>query len=202
MASVTRTCPECGAAVSARDAGCPRCGRILDRGEPAFAAAPAPRPVESHREGEIERARSGGTGWRSCLLAGCGCLALTALAALAFAVLAGRSLSELAEGFQRVQLEVDLIVMRRALEDYADDHGGLYPERLDALTASEGGGPWIEHLPLDSWSRDYVFEPPPARARASGTGRLFSLGRDGEPGGEGDDADLDERAVGIKPGPR
>jgi hypothetical protein len=205
MASGSRTCPECGAPVSARDAGCPSCGRILDRAEPGLAApVPAPRESqrESHHEGEVERAQRGGTGWKSCALAGCGCLALTALAGFAFAILAGRSLSEIAEGFQRVQLEADLIVLRRALEEFADDHGDLYPERLDQLTEARDGGPWIEHVPLDRWSRSYVFEPPPQRARASGPGRLLSLGRDGAAGGEGDDADLDEAAVGIKPSPR
>ena len=75
-----RTCPECGAAVSPRDAGCPSCGRILDARESGPGATQA---------GEVEGARSGGTGWISLVLAGCGCLVVAALLALLFGWIAG-----------------------------------------------------------------------------------------------------------------
>lgn len=147
-------------------------------------------------------ARSGGTGWRSCLLAGCGCLGLAGITAAILAFVAGRGMRDIARGFERVMLEADLIALRRALEEYADDHGGRYPERLEDLTQRGGGDPWIEVLPEDRWHRPFVFEPPPERDREQGPGRLLSLGRDGELGGAGEDLDLDEAAVGIKPSPR
>src|SRR5688572_21086713 len=202
MASGMRTCPECGAAVSPREAGCPSCGRIFDRGEKLLdrALEVAPRPVE--HEGAVEHARSGGTGWTSCLLAGCGCLVASALAAGLFAFLTGSGLREVVEGNRRVQQEAALITLRRALEEFADDHGNRYPERLEQLAEASGGGPWIERLPSDRWGRRFVFEPPPDLERSRGAGRLYSLGRDGEVGGEGEDADLDEATAGIKLTPR
>ena len=80
MASGLRTCPECGTAVSPHDAGCPSCGRILERANDAAGGA---------REGDVEGARSGGTGWTSLVLAGCGCLVLAILLALLFVWVAG-----------------------------------------------------------------------------------------------------------------
>ena len=39
---------------------------------------------------------------------------------------------------------------------------------------------------------------PPGELRSSGSGRLYTLGADGEPGGQEEDADLDEEALGIR----
>ena len=80
MASGLRTCPECGTAVSLHEAGCPSCGRILER---------ATETAGSAQEGEVEAARSGGTGWTSLVLAGCGCLVLAILLAMVFVWIAG-----------------------------------------------------------------------------------------------------------------
>jgi hypothetical protein len=80
MASGTRTCPECGAAVSPRDAGCPSCGRILDAHE---------RGAGDAEDGAVQGARSGGTGWSSLLVAGCGCLVFVVLLAVLFTWVAG-----------------------------------------------------------------------------------------------------------------
>jgi hypothetical protein len=83
MSSGMRTCPECGSAVAPRDAGCPSCGRILDRRERAVDGANAVH------EGTVEGAPSGGTGWTSLVLAGCGCLVFVALLAVLFAWVVG-----------------------------------------------------------------------------------------------------------------
>jgi hypothetical protein len=80
MASGLRACPECGTAVSLYDAGCPSCGRILERATEAAGGAQA---------GEVEAARSGGTGWTSLVLAGCGCLVLAILLVMLFVWVSG-----------------------------------------------------------------------------------------------------------------
>jgi len=74
---------------------------------------------------------------------------------------------------------------------------GRYPttqEGLAALVAAPSnapgwGGPYLdsEDVPLDPWSRPYVYQVPGQGGRAY---RLLSLGADGQPGGEGEDADI------------
>jgi hypothetical protein len=42
-------------------------------------------------------------------------------------------------------------------------------------------------VPLDPWKNAYVFEP----ATSGSDYKIISYGKDGQPGGEGDDADID-----------
>lgn len=78
---------------------------------------------------------------------------------------------------------------------------GRYPtteEGLGALLEKPQGveddkwlGPYLEKdfIPTDAWDREFIYENP-------GDGRFVirSLGADGQPGGEGDNADLDNRS--------
>lgn len=82
----------------------------------------------------------------------------------------------------------------KALDQYRIDIG-RYPgsaEGLAALVARPGGesrwaGPYLaKAVPPDPWGRAYVYRAPGQH----GDYDLLSLGRDGRPGGEGDDADL------------
>ncbi len=177
MTAAASTCPECGGAVSAREAGCANCGHILDRSP-----------------GEVRR----GSGGRWFALSCGGCLALVLLATLAIIVLARRELVGVAGTFQRLAIEGDLALLREALERYADEHGQHYPPELGALAFEEDGrGPWIEALPGDPWGRPYRFEPPADGLRSAGRGQLATWGRDGAPGGGGADADLSEENLGL-----
>lgn len=72
---------------------------------------------------------------------------------------------------------------------------GRYPtegEGLKALNqrpdnASSWAGPYLtKDMPKDPWSRDYVYKCPGDH----GTYDLYSLGADGQPGGEGENADI------------
>ena len=92
----------------------------------------------------------------------------------------------------------DLKAVASALEMYRlDNHG--YPgteQGLEALVTrpAEGAPNWnaegyLRSVPVDPWGRPYLYLSP-------GDGvpyRLYSLGADGRPGGEGSDADLDSR---------
>lgn len=82
----------------------------------------------------------------------------------------------------------------KALDQFRIDVG-RYPangEGLAALVARPGGeprwaGPYLSKaVPADPWGRPYQYRAPGQH----GDYDLVSYGRDGQPGGDGDDADL------------
>lgn len=84
--------------------------------------------------------------------------------------------------------------IEQALDQFRLDVG-RYPtteEGLDALNVAppsvEGwGGPYMKKaLPNDPWGRPYVYEQPGRNSEVD----VMSLGRDGRPGGSGEDADV------------
>lgn len=84
--------------------------------------------------------------------------------------------------------------LAKALDLYRLDTGH-YPnteQGLKALVTRPGeapkwGGPYLQKgVPLDPWGRDYVYVAPGENSEYD----LLSLGKDGQPGGEGDDADV------------
>ena len=86
-----------------------------------------------------------------------------------------------------------------ALDSYRLDND-TYPssaQGLAALTAQPSGtpearnwrGPYLKRaVPFDPWGRAYVYRSPGDSSRTSYD--LLSLGRDGQPGGTGENADL------------
>lgn len=85
----------------------------------------------------------------------------------------------------------------RALDTYRLDMG-RYPTSEQGLQAlvvkqaaeSKWNGPYLQKSPpLDPWGTPYVYRMPGAK----GDYDLFSLGKDGRPGGDGDAADLYSR---------
>ncbi len=97
-----------------------------------------------------------------------------------------------------------------ALEAYRLDND-YYPssaQGLDALRAAPQGepqarnwrGPYLRKtVPIDPWGRPYIYKSP-GDANPQGYD-LLSFGRDGQPGGSGEDADVTswESAPGRKP---
>ena len=81
----------------------------------------------------------------------------------------------------------------QSLSEHAIDHDGKYPDTLRALVTPDAEGlcsleGYDGRIPRDPWQREHLYE----RARPEHpVPRVGSLGRDGEPGGEGDDADID-----------
>ncbi|GAB3094089.1 type II secretion system major pseudopilin GspG [Lysobacter terrae] len=84
--------------------------------------------------------------------------------------------------------------LRKALDAYWLDTGHFPPteQGLDALTVRPDGeskwnGPYLQsQAPHDPWGNAYVYRVP----GAAGDYDLFSYGKDGKTGGEGEDADL------------
>ena len=84
--------------------------------------------------------------------------------------------------------------LEKALDQYRLDMR-RYPsaeEGLDALvtkpnTATAWNGPYLKKaVPSDPWGRAYVYRTPGAKAEYE----VVSFGRDGKPGGTGEDADI------------
>ena len=84
--------------------------------------------------------------------------------------------------------------LEKALDQYRLDvrHYPSAEQGLDALVAAPQGeagwsGPYLKKaVPADPWGRAYVYRVPGSK----GDFDLFSLGRDGKPGGTGEDADI------------
>ena len=90
------------------------------------------------------------------------------------------------------QAQID--ALEKALHQYRLDVGS-YPsseQGLASLMASPGNearwqGPYLSKTPpADPWGNPYVYKYPGENTEFD----LFSLGRDGQPGGEGDAADI------------
>ena len=84
--------------------------------------------------------------------------------------------------------------LEKALDQYRLDMR-RYPsaeEGLDALVAKPASaaawqGPYLKKtVPMDPWGRAYVYRVPGEKAEF----QLLSYGRDGKPGGGGEDADI------------
>jgi len=84
--------------------------------------------------------------------------------------------------------------LEKALDQYRLDVG-RYPtteQGLNALVNQPGGvskwaGPYLKKgLPLDPWDKPYLYKSPGEHGEVD----IFSYGRDGTPGGSGEDADI------------
>lgn len=82
----------------------------------------------------------------------------------------------------------------KALDTYRLDIG-RYPNTEEGMNAllvapptagARWNGPYLPKVPSDPWGRPYQYKAPGARAEFE----ITSLGRDGQPGGSGDDADI------------
>ena len=90
------------------------------------------------------------------------------------------------------KVRFDIVSIYYAVEEYAIDNGGRYPNDLRALVApDEHGNTYLEGgtVPKDPWKREYCYEPPTVERPRP---HIVCFGKDGLPGGEGDDADTDE----------
>lgn len=75
-----------------------------------------------------------------------------------------------------------LNVASQGCEGYKSAHGGAWPNSLEQVNS------WMEDLVHnDAWGHKLAFTPYDA---AKGYGEITSYGRDGKPGGTGEDADI------------
>ena len=102
------------------------------------------------------------------------------------------------EKAMRVKAQGDIATLAQAMEMYRLDNL-TYPGAADglaslrtppanlALPQNYRSGGYIKDLPSDPWGRPYQFASPGQAGRPF---EIFSLGADGKPGGEGNDADI------------
>ncbi len=87
--------------------------------------------------------------------------------------------------------KADITTISSALEEFTILNQGTYPETLEALVTPDENGNTIlnsDRVPVDPWGNEYQYEPP----SGGQTFRVFTLGQDGAPGGEGKDRDFDQ----------
>jgi general secretion pathway protein G len=93
------------------------------------------------------------------------------------------------------KVKADILAIRAALDEYALNNGGKYPGALEVLVAPDSDGHTYlatKAVPRDPWGNAYHYEPAgPAHPK----GNVTCYGADGKPGGEGEDADIDESAL-------
>lgn len=121
-------------------------------------------------------------------------IVLGLLAGLVLPQVIGR-VSEARDATARTQIEMISV----ALDSYRLDNG-RYPttqQGLEALRSeptveplpTNWRGPYLRReVPDDPWGRPYLYRSPGEESR--GGFDLYTLGLDGEPGGEGEDADI------------
>lgn len=95
------------------------------------------------------------------------------------------------QGLAKSQIEA----FARAAGTYRVDVGrfptgeeGLLALRVKPASAAKWNGPYLDRdVPLDPWGRPYLYRWPSTRG---GDFDVESLGKDGQPGGLGEDADI------------
>ncbi len=88
------------------------------------------------------------------------------------------------------KVKSDIMAINSALNDYAINNGGQFPDTLEELvTPDENGYSYLSNksIPVDPWGMEYQYEPP---FQGAPDARVFTLGKDGVQGGEGDNADI------------
>ena len=119
-------------------------------------------------------------------------LVVLAILALLAGIVGPKVLGQLG-GAKAKTAAVQIADLEKTLELFKLDVG-RYPtadEGLNALVAKPPNaaawtGPYLKGgVPLDPWSHPYVYKPGPG-----GTVEILSLGADGAPGGEGENADI------------
>ena len=92
---------------------------------------------------------------------------------------------------QSTVARADISALDQALTEFAINNGNRFPESLEVLVMpDENGHTYLKQkkLPLDPWKNEYAYEPPgPGEPRP----RIISYGKDGVPGGDGEDRDID-----------
>ncbi len=135
--------------------------------------------------------RTAGAGCRSIAV---GLIAAFATALVVFVLVYLRAWAEMGQQISFADagppglsiMEGDFIQMRQALSEYAGQHGGHFPDSLDQVPELK------KFRNLDAWDHPYQY------TKTANGFKLLSLGRDGKPGGEGLDADIDSEQNPIR----
>jgi general secretion pathway protein G len=93
------------------------------------------------------------------------------------------------------KVKVDIMAIDSALQHYAMNNAGHFPDDLVPLVTQDTNGMTylnMEVVPKDPWGVEYQYEPPiPGHPLP----RVFTLGKDMRLGGNGDDMDIDSQMI-------
>ena len=97
---------------------------------------------------------------------------------------------------RRAAAQTQILDLHIALEAWSSRNLGNYPKSLQALVQPDAQGHTLLRdaleVPKDPWGHEFLYaQPTPGQLRPT----LRSLGRDGLPGGSGEDADLDREGL-------
>jgi general secretion pathway protein G len=91
--------------------------------------------------------------------------------------------------------KTDIANLEQAIDSYAINNMGKAPDSIDVLIQpDENGNTYLKgytEVPLDPWKNPYFYVPPSGNQPY----RVGSYGKDGQPGGEGEDADIDNFTI-------
>ncbi|MBI5434456.1 MAG: type II secretion system major pseudopilin GspG [Planctomycetes bacterium] len=89
-------------------------------------------------------------------------------------------------------VKVDISSLVDAIKQFQINNGGKLPDSLDQLIEPDPNGHRYldtKSLPRDPWKNEYQYETNGSEYR------IYSYGKDGMPGGEGEDADIDSDTI-------
>ena len=94
---------------------------------------------------------------------------------------------------QSTTAKANISTIMQSLTEYTINNSGTYPDSLEPLVTPDANGHcyldgYNGKIPKDPWKHEFQYEPPQP---GHPTPRVFSLGKDGAPGGEGENADID-----------
>ncbi len=91
--------------------------------------------------------------------------------------------------FERSKTKGDIMAISCALDEFAIQNGGHYPESLDdLLLLNSENQPYLAFkMPMDKWGVPYRYDNTGDRGPWP---CVYTLGRDGVPGGTGEDEDI------------
>ena len=96
---------------------------------------------------------------------------------------------------QKAKAKTDITAIAHGLTEYAMNNAGRYPDSIEALVTPDVNGYTYlnqKSMPKDPWGNEYGYEAPqPGQPDP----RVYTLGKDQAPGGEGDDADIDNFTI-------
>jgi len=107
------------------------------------------------------------------------------------ATLAARSVLPMLQRAFGSARNANITTISSAIEDYQINNAGRAPDSLEELiTPDENGNTYLkgQKIPKDPWGIEFQYEPPMPGTRGY---RVYSLGKDGVQGGEGENMDVD-----------
>lgn len=96
---------------------------------------------------------------------------------------------------QKATAKANIMAITNALNEYAINNSGRFPDSIEALVTPDVNGYTFlaqKTVPRDPWGNEYGYEAPqPGQPEP----RVYTLGKDMAPGGEGENADIDNFTI-------